>query len=181
MTLTSGPGWGRRRFLHQVGITVASLASSRLTEAFNAVADDPPIVLGSGKQRYEWVRGWGTLPAGMKYGNMHGGVAVDSQNRVYFSTDGDQSIIVFDRDGKYVRSIGKEWKPDEPSSGLLAKHPGLIVARVPETVAAKFPSGTVSLYAVDPLGNLVLAWPAEPDIKGIARDLTRLLKASRIG
>jgi len=52
---------------------------------------------------------------------------------------------------------------------------------VPESVAARFPSGPLSLYAVDPLGNLVLAWPADPDIKGIARDLTRLLKASRIG
>ena len=76
---------------------------------------------------------------------------------------------------------GKEPKPDEPSPGLLAQHPGLVIARVPESVAAKFPSGTLSLYAVDPLGNLVLAWPADPDIKGIARDLTRLLKASRIG
>ena len=52
---------------------------------------------------------------------------------------------------------------------------------VPEIVAAKFPAGANSLYAVDPLGNLVLSWPAEPDIKGIASDLTRLLKASRIG
>src|SRR5881296_2511553 len=117
MTLTSGPGWGRRRFLHQVGITVASLASSRLTEAFSAVADERPIVLGSGKHRYEWVRGWGTLPGGMKYGSTHGGVVVDSQNRVYVSTDGDQSIIVFDRDGKYVRSMGREWKPDRDANG----------------------------------------------------------------
>ena len=69
----------------------------------------------------------------------------------------------------------------EPSPGLLAQHPGLVVARVPEIVAGKFPAGMNSLYAVDPLGNLVLWWPAEPDIKGIARDLTRLLKASRIG
>jgi hypothetical protein len=76
---------------------------------------------------------------------------------------------------------GKERKRDEPSSSLLAQHPGLVVARVPESVAAKFPAGTLSVYAIDPLGNLVLAWPADPDIKGIARDLTRLLKASRIG
>ena len=76
---------------------------------------------------------------------------------------------------------GKEGKVQEPSAGLLAQHPGLVVARVPESAAAKFPAGTHSLYAVDPLGNLVLSWPADPDIKGIANDLTRLLKASRIG
>ena len=68
-----------------------------------------------------------------------------------------------------------------PSAGLLAQNPGLVVARVPNAVAAKFPEGMSSLYVVDPLGNLVLAFPADPDIKGIARDLTRLLKASQIG
>ena len=76
---------------------------------------------------------------------------------------------------------GSEPRPIEPSPGLLAQHPGLVVARVPGIVAAKFPAGTQATYVVDPLGNLVLSWPLEPDIKGIARDLTRLLKASRIG
>jgi hypothetical protein len=76
---------------------------------------------------------------------------------------------------------GTEPRPGEASPALLAEHPGLVVARVHGIVAAKFPAGTRSLYVVDPLGNLVLSWPDEPDIKGIARDLTRLLKASRIG
>jgi hypothetical protein len=76
---------------------------------------------------------------------------------------------------------GTEPRQTEVAPALLAQHPGLVVARVPDNVAAKFPTGTKSLYVVDPLGNLVLSWPDEPDIKGIARDLTRLLKASRIG
>ena len=76
---------------------------------------------------------------------------------------------------------GTQPRPSELSAGLLVQHPGLVVARVPEKVAGQFPAGTKSLYVVDPLGNLVLSWPDEPDIKGIARDLTRLLKASRIG
>ena len=68
-----------------------------------------------------------------------------------------------------------------PSAALLAQHPGLVVARVANTVASKFPGGMKSLYLVDPLGNLVLSYPSDPDIKGIAKDLTRLLKASQIG
>jgi cytochrome oxidase Cu insertion factor (SCO1/SenC/PrrC family) len=68
-----------------------------------------------------------------------------------------------------------------PSAALLAQHPGLVTARVSDAVAGRFPAGTGSLYLIDPLGNLVLAYPDNPDIKGIARDLTRLLKASRIG
>ena len=69
----------------------------------------------------------------------------------------------------------------EPSPALLSQHPGLVVARVPAAAAARFPGDATSLYLVDPLGNLVLSWPDDPDIKGIARDLTRVLKASRIG
>jgi hypothetical protein len=34
---------------------------------------------------------------------------------------------------------------------------------------------------IDPLGNWVLAWPADPDIKALAKDLGRVLRASRIG
>ena len=64
---------------------------------------------------------------------------------------------------------------------LLAQHPGLVVASVAGTVAARFPGEGKSLYLVDPLGNLVLSWPENPDIKGVAGDLTRVLKASRIG
>ena len=69
----------------------------------------------------------------------------------------------------------------EPPAALLAQHPGLVVVRVPEVVPARFPGGADALYLIDPLGNLVLRFPDDPDIKGVARDLTRLLKASRIG
>jgi cytochrome oxidase Cu insertion factor (SCO1/SenC/PrrC family) len=68
-----------------------------------------------------------------------------------------------------------------PSAAWLALHPGLVVVRVPDAVPARFPGGANPLYLIDPLGNLVLRYPDDPDIKGIARDLTRLLKASRIG
>jgi DNA-binding beta-propeller fold protein YncE len=117
MTLTDHQGVGRRCFLRGLAINAASIAASRLTARFAADPDDRPIILGVGKHRYEWVRGWGRLPDGMKYGSTHGGVVVDAQNRVYISTDGDESIVVFDRDGKYIRSLGKEWKPDKDGNG----------------------------------------------------------------
>ena len=69
-----------------------------------------------------------------------------------------------------------------PSAALLAQHPGLVVgSRAGRASRRDCPAGAASLYLVDPLGNLVLRYPDDPDIKGIARDLTRLLKASRIG
>ncbi|HVQ31046.1 MAG TPA: peptidase, partial [Vicinamibacteria bacterium] len=87
------------------------------SSAAGQAAKSERVVLGVGARRYEWVKGWGTLPSGMQLGPMHGGVAVDSQKQVYLSTDGEGSIVVFDRDGKFVRSIGKEWRPEKEGSG----------------------------------------------------------------
>jgi hypothetical protein len=70
---------------------------------------------------------------------------------------------------------------DAPAQILVAQHPGLIVAHVSARALASFPGGVSSVYIVDPLGNLVLQYPQDPDIKGLARDLSRLLLASQIG
>ena len=37
------------------------------------------------------------------------------------------------------------------------------------------------IFVVDPLGNLFMRYPGNPDIKGVVRDLERVLKASKIG
>ena len=68
-----------------------------------------------------------------------------------------------------------------PVPTLLAQHPDLLVVRVPDTGLAPLPGRAGALYVIDPLGNLVLRYPDDPDIRGIASDLTRLLKASRVG
>ena len=71
-----------------------------------------------------------------------------------------------------------------PSAELLAQHPELIVIRGDprQWDALPGPGGATSaIYVVDPLGNLVLRYPSDPDIKRLAKDLERLLRASRIG
>ncbi len=68
-----------------------------------------------------------------------------------------------------------------PAPSLLAEHPDLVVARVVPKALAALPRGLQAMYLVDPLGNLVLAWPANPDIKAMSKDLARLLHASQIG
>jgi hypothetical protein len=117
MVLTDRQDAGRRRFLQGLTFTAVSLASPGLARPFAGIRGDGPVILGDGKHRYEWVRGWGQLPADVKFGSTHGGVVVDAKNRVYFSTDGNDSIIVFDQEGKYIRSMGKEWKPDKDGDG----------------------------------------------------------------
>ena len=69
----------------------------------------------------------------------------------------------------------------QPSPELRAQHPGLVIARVPAGALAALPGAQAGIWLIDPLGNLVLSYPGDPDIKGVARDLSRLLQASRIG
>jgi hypothetical protein len=67
------------------------------------------MVLGTGQHRYEWVHNWGLLPSGMDYGSTHGGVIVDASDRVYFSTDTANAVMMFDTDGRYLGSWGKQY------------------------------------------------------------------------
>ena len=70
---------------------------------------------------------------------------------------------------------------ESPPTALIAEHPDLTVARVPRNSVAGLPEGIDRVYLIDPLGNYVLAWPSKPDIKAMAKDITRLLRASSIG
>jgi hypothetical protein len=67
-----------------------------------------------------------------------------------------------------------------PSAALLTEHPDLVAVRVTRN-DGPWPAGRQAIYLVDPIGNQVLAWPAEPDIKALANDITKLLRASQIG
>jgi hypothetical protein len=67
---------------------------------------------------------------------------------------------------------------------LAAAHPGLVVARVDQRALEQLPLGASAVDGVlllDPRGNLVLRYGADPEIRGLANDLQRVLKASQIG
>lgn len=68
-----------------------------------------------------------------------------------------------------------------PAPALLGEHADVAVVHVDPRAAERLPHGDSAIYLVDPLGNQVLAWPADPDIRGLARDLAKLLRTSRIG
>ena len=71
----------------------------------------------------------------------------------------------------------------EPIPEVLAQHPGLLVAHVDAKMLGRLPidADTNGILLVDPHGNLVLRYAADPDIKRLAKDLERLLRASQIG
>ena len=81
-----------------------------------------------------------------------------------------------------MRVLARRPTTPRPTRDCCAQHPGLVVARVPRDGARRAARrAPTRIYLIDPLGNLVLRYPADPDIKGIAKDLERLLRASRIG
>ena len=80
------------------------------------------------------------------------------------------------------RASGSSPTTRAPDAALLAEHPGLVVARVGAAARrARCRAAPSAIYLVDPLGNLVLRLPRDPDIQGVSKDLERLLKASSIG
>jgi hypothetical protein len=71
----------------------------------------------------------------------------------------------------------------KPGPELVAAHPDLAIARAEPGVVAALPDAdpAQAIWLVDPLGNLVLRYPADPDIRRLHKDIARLLYASRIG
>jgi cytochrome oxidase Cu insertion factor (SCO1/SenC/PrrC family) len=90
--------------------------------------------------------------------------------------------------GKEQSRIERLWVLTDPSSPdpvLLREHPGLFVWRPDDAgFARQFPAAqdrSGHIYLVDPLGNLMMRFPAEVDPKRMMKDLKLLLKASQIG
>jgi hypothetical protein len=65
-----------------------------------------PAILGTGKHRYRVVENWAKLPEGWEFKDV-AAVAVDSKDRVYCFNRGEHPMIVFDREGNFIRSWGE--------------------------------------------------------------------------
>ena len=101
----------RRSFL-------ASAAAAACAPAFlnaNDKAGNKAPILGQGEHQYEAIHDWGELPRTIQYGNTHG-VCEDSQGNIYVhhtvhaNSDSLDTMVVFDHDGKFVRSWGRQFK-----------------------------------------------------------------------
>jgi hypothetical protein len=72
-------------------------------------------MLGQGQFRYEVEGDWGKLPDGWELKDV-AGVAVDKKDRVYVFNRGAHPMVVFDREGNFLRSWGE---------GLFARAHGI--------------------------------------------------------
>ena len=64
------------------------------------------VILGSGEYRYQVVENWASLPDGWEFKDV-AGIAVDSADRVYVFNRSEHPMMVFDRDGNFLRSWGE--------------------------------------------------------------------------
>jgi cytochrome oxidase Cu insertion factor (SCO1/SenC/PrrC family) len=90
--------------------------------------------------------------------------------------------------GKEMDRVERVWlltDASRPDEVLRKEHPGLHIVRAEGSALlsqlnANGASGQ-TVMTIDPLGNLMLRFPPNPEPKRMLKDIERLLKASRIG
>src|ERR1051325_10736366 len=102
----------RRDFFFDLGKAIAATAilQPSLPASVLRQSGSEPVILGAGAHRYQWLPGWAKLPEGMSFGNTHGAVVIDAQDRVLMNTDSENAIIIFSPKGRFIKAWGKEWK-----------------------------------------------------------------------
>jgi len=71
------------------------------------------VTLGSGAYEYRVIENWAKLPDGWSFKEV-GAVGVDRKDQVYVFNRGDHPMMVFDREGNFLRSWGRRKVPARP-------------------------------------------------------------------
>lgn len=90
--------------------------------------------------------------------------------------------------GKDAERVERVWLLTDgsvPGAAQLREFEGTFAVHASgSSLVAEFPavrSPSSHIYVVDPLGNLMLRFPADPDPRRMLKDMTRLLSVSRVG
>ncbi len=106
-------GTDRRTFIKAAGAaTLTAAVGPTILHAADKAGSKTPRV-GSGEHAYEVTHGFGQLPEGVQWGDTHG-ICVDAAGLIYVKHRSGakqpmDAIVVFDPQGKCVRSFGKEY------------------------------------------------------------------------
>lgn len=152
----------RRAFLQAAGAAaVATSVAPTILRATDKGGTKAPIV-GSGAHVYEATHGWGQVPDHIRWGETHG-VAVDASGLIYIkhrshAQEPMDAIAVFDAEGRFVRSFGKEYHGG--GHGIDIRRDGgeefLYLSDVKNSIVAK------TTLAGEPVWKLTL--PKEPNV-----------------
>lgn len=109
-------------------------------------------IFGTGDCCYELEDGWAKLPPGWKIGDV-GGVAVDSRDNVFVFNRGEHPMLVFDKEGNFLRSWGE---------GLFTRPHGLDIG--PDDAVYCTDDGDHTVRKCSPDGRvlLTLSTPGRP-------------------
>jgi hypothetical protein len=108
------PKTSRRTFLKAAGTVAAAAGAGPLILRASDKAGSKNPVVGHGDWQYEILsHHWGELPSQIQWGETHG-VTVDEAGLIYITHRSNapqpvDAVVVFDPQGKYVRSFGKEY------------------------------------------------------------------------
>ena len=120
------------------------------------------VVLGTGQFRYEALEHWQELPDGLQLIETPG-VAVDSGDRVYALTrNTDHPVMVFDRDGKFLRSFGEGVFSDRAHGILIGPDDSVYCVDDGTHVVTKFTAEGELLLTIGTPGKPAEHWSGEP-------------------
>jgi DNA-binding beta-propeller fold protein YncE len=166
-----------------LSILLAPLAFAHPDPGVQPGADvEKPVQTGNGAWVFDAVPRWGELPDGKKIGPTHGGVVVDDDSGlIYVSTDSQLAILVYQPDGKLLRTFAPElrgfhamairkedgksviygaqlfWAPD-PSPLRICKidTEGKLLMEIPNATTGEVPGGWKGItgVAVAPDGSI---------------------------
>jgi cytochrome oxidase Cu insertion factor (SCO1/SenC/PrrC family) len=74
------------------------------------------------------------------------------------------------------RSLDTEWLKDYPGMHVVRAAGSAVLTQLEPQQER-----TAHIFLIDPLGHLMMRFPADPDPKRMLKDLERLLKVSRVG
>ncbi len=103
----------RRTFMKTAGAAAVTAAVAPTILHADNKSGSKAAIVGEGDFKYECTHGWGELPDHIVWGETHG-VCVDEAGLIYIkhrsraATPVD-AVAVFDPDGKFVHSFGKEY------------------------------------------------------------------------
>lgn len=106
----------RREFLQvTAGAALGAAGLASVPTILTAKKTDSPLILGDGEHKYEVEHNWPQLPDKFVWQTTHD-VAFDKAGNLYVIHEGHEdkpdhpAIFVFDPQGKYIRSFGKEFQ-----------------------------------------------------------------------
>jgi DNA-binding beta-propeller fold protein YncE len=121
------------------------------------------VIVGSGEYTYRVEEGWAKLPPGYEMNDI-GGVGVDRQDRVYVFHRGAHPMLVFDREGNFLRSWG---------DGIFSRPHGVHIAPDDSIYCTDDGDHSVRKCTLEGKVLLTLGIPGRPAPKGSGEPFNR--------